>query len=281
MEEEFVEELMDRTGYPGRIWYLPHHAVIREDNIIIKCRIVFDGSAQYGGVALNQNLDVGPALQNDLIKRFHIRLQANISKMFLQIAWMNKIEMSADFCGEAAMFKKHLASIALKGCVLDYRVHHFRYKYQHQFPEAVNEVLENMYVDDLLFSVDEEESACEMVAQLRKMMKLGGFLLAKWASNQNAVLAGVLSGSVTEESSNPMLKALGITWNAEKTNFIRHPPQRRCNDTLGYLSPYPITAKILFQRLWQQGVDWDEKLPDNVHQEWKKWKMELMDIPEK
>ncbi|KRY43585.1 hypothetical protein T03_6748, partial [Trichinella britovi] len=30
----------------------------------------------------------------------------------------------------------------------------------------------------------------------------------------------------------------------------------------------------------QQGVDWDEKLPDNVHQEWKKWRMELMDIPE-
>ncbi|KRY23967.1 Retrovirus-related Pol polyprotein from transposon, partial [Trichinella patagoniensis] len=84
---------------------VPHHAVIREDNIIINCRIVFDGSAQYGGVALNQNLDVGPALQNDLIK----------------------IEMSPDFCGEAAMFKKHLASIALKGCVLDYRVHHFSY----------------------------------------------------------------------------------------------------------------------------------------------------------
>ncbi|KRZ68101.1 hypothetical protein T08_14324 [Trichinella sp. T8] len=92
MEEEFLEEVTDRTGYPGRIWYLPHHTVIREDNIIIKCRIVFDGSAQYGGVALNQNLDVGPALQNDLIKvllrfqRFHIGLQADISKLFLQIA---------------------------------------------------------------------------------------------------------------------------------------------------------------------------------------------------
>ncbi|KRY45127.1 hypothetical protein T03_15390 [Trichinella britovi] len=138
----------------GRIWYLPHHAVIREDNIIIKCRIVFDGSAQYGGVALNQNLDVGPALQNDLIK----------------------IEMSPDFYGEAAMFKKHLASIALKAM---YVIRHHVKKYQHQFPEAVNEVLENMYVDDLLFSVDEEESASEMVAKLKKMMKLSGFLLTK------------------------------------------------------------------------------------------------------
>ncbi|KRY09414.1 hypothetical protein T12_4199, partial [Trichinella patagoniensis] len=243
----------------GRIWYLLHHAVIREDNIITKCRIVFDGSAQYGGVALNQNLDVGPALQNDPIK----------------------IEMSADFCGEAAMFKKHLASIALKAMyVIRYHVK----KYQRQFPEALNEVLENMYVDDLLFSVDEEESACEMVAQLRKMMKLGGILLAKWDSNQNAVLAGVPSGSVTEESNNPMLKALGITWNAERDELSYTIPSNvdpnaldtkrqlisttaKMYDTLGYLSPYLITAKILFQRLWQQGVDWDEKLPDNRKQQ--------------
>ncbi|KRX38442.1 hypothetical protein T05_14190 [Trichinella murrelli] len=31
LEEDFVEEVTDRTGYPGRMWYLPHHAVIRED----------------------------------------------------------------------------------------------------------------------------------------------------------------------------------------------------------------------------------------------------------
>ncbi|KRZ82897.1 hypothetical protein T08_1935 [Trichinella sp. T8] len=99
--EDFVEEVTDRTGYPGRIWYLPHHAVIQEDKITIKCRIVFDGSAQYGGVALHQHLDVGPALQNNLLKvllrfrRFPIVLQADISKMFLQIG-LN--EQDRDVC---------------------------------------------------------------------------------------------------------------------------------------------------------------------------------------
>ncbi|KRZ84096.1 hypothetical protein T08_12499 [Trichinella sp. T8] len=101
LEEDFVEEVTDRTGYPGRIWYLPHHAVIREDKTTTKCRIVFDGSAQYGGVTLNQHLDVGPALQNDLVKvllrfrRFRIGLQADISKMFLQIG-LN--EQDRDVC---------------------------------------------------------------------------------------------------------------------------------------------------------------------------------------
>ncbi|KRZ47685.1 hypothetical protein T02_710 [Trichinella nativa] len=101
LEEDFVEEVTDRTGYPGRIWYLPHHAVIREDKITIKCRIVFDGSAQYRGVALHQHLDVGPALQNNLLKvllrfrRFPIGFQADISKMFLQIG-LN--EQDRDVC---------------------------------------------------------------------------------------------------------------------------------------------------------------------------------------
>ncbi|KRY40769.1 hypothetical protein T01_2789 [Trichinella spiralis] len=194
-------------------------------------------------------------------------------------------------------FKRLCFGLSSSPFLAVYIIGHHVKKYQHQFPEVSNEVLENMYVDDLLFLVDEEESACEMVAQLRKLMKLGGFLLAKWASNQNAVLAGVPSGSVTEESSNPMLKALGIKWNAERDELSYPIPSNvdpntldtkrqlisitaKMYDPLGYLSPYLITAKILFQRLWQQGVDWNEKLPDNVHQEWKKWKMELMDIPE-
>ncbi|KRY46932.1 hypothetical protein T03_10670 [Trichinella britovi] len=248
-------------GYPGRIWYLPHHAVIREDNIIIKCRIVFDGSAQYGGVALYQHLDVGPALQNNLLK----------------------IEMSPDFYGEAAMFKKHLASIALKAM---YVIRHHVKKYQHQFPEAVNEVLENMYVDDLLFSVDEEESASEMVAKLKKMMKLGGFLLTKrtiWKRDRRKQQPHVESPWNNMERRKDELYPTpsNVDPNALDTKLQLISTTAKMYDTLGYLSPYLITAKILFQRLWQQEVDWNEKLPDNVHQEWKKWKMELMDIPEK
>ncbi|KRZ47718.1 hypothetical protein T02_7518, partial [Trichinella nativa] len=312
LEEDFVEEVTDRTGYPGRIWYLPHHAVIREDKTTTKCRIVFDGSAQYGGVTLNQHLDVGPALQNDLVKvllrfrRFRIGLQADISKMFLQIG-LN--EQDRDVCRflwrsrdvqEAPRiyrFKRLCFGLSCSPFLAMCVIRHHVKKYQHQFPEAVNEVLENMYVDDLLFSADEEESASEKVAQLRKMMKLGGFLLTKWASNHNEVLADVPFEGVTDESSNPMLKALGITWNAETDELSYTIPSNvdpntldtkrqlisttsKMYDPLGYLSPYIIRAKILFQRLWQQGVDWDEKLPDNVHQEWKKWKLELMDIPE-
>ncbi|KRZ57806.1 hypothetical protein T02_4689 [Trichinella nativa] len=128
-----------------------------------------------------------------------------------------------------------------------------------------------------MISVDEEESASEMVAQLRKMMKLGGFLLTKWASYPNEVLADVPFEGITEESSNPMLQALGITWNAERDE-LSYPIKSNVDPNTLNTKRQLIctTAKMIMQ----QGVDWDEKLPDNVHQEWKKWRMELMDIPE-
>ncbi|KRX46960.1 hypothetical protein T05_15328 [Trichinella murrelli] len=159
-----------------------------------------------------------------------------------------------------------------------YVIRHHVKKYQHQFPEAVNEVLENMYVDDLLYSVDEEESASEMVAKLKKMIKLGGFLLTK-RKQQPHVESPWNNMERRKDELYPTPS--NVDPNALDTKLQLISTTAKMYDTLGYLSPYLITAKILFQRLWQQGVDWDEKLPDNVHREWKKWKMELMDIPEK
>lgn len=46
---------------------LPHHAVIKEDSLTTKLRIVFDASARTSnGRSLNDLLCIGPALQNDL-----------------------------------------------------------------------------------------------------------------------------------------------------------------------------------------------------------------------
>ncbi|KRY21348.1 hypothetical protein T12_9978 [Trichinella patagoniensis] len=135
-------------------------------------------------------LTVQRSTENDLVKvllrfqRFRIGLQADISKMFLQIGlneqyrdvcrflWRSRDVQEAPRIYRFKMLCLGLScSPFLAMCVIR---HHVK-KYQHQFPEAVNEVLENMYVDDLLFSVDEEESASEMVAQLRKMINSADF----------------------------------------------------------------------------------------------------------
>ncbi|KRY46182.1 hypothetical protein T03_13469 [Trichinella britovi] len=91
MDRGWIEETDEKDGIPGKTWYLPHHAVYRDDKMTTRCRIVFDASAKYHGTSLNDFFEAGPPLQNQILdisirfRRFKIGVQADISKMFLQI----------------------------------------------------------------------------------------------------------------------------------------------------------------------------------------------------
>ncbi|KRZ25684.1 hypothetical protein T4B_8928 [Trichinella pseudospiralis] len=87
----------------------------------------------------------------------------------------------------------------------------------------VNEVLMNMYADD-------ESSALKTVAEFIKLLKIGSFELSKWSSSCADVL------SFTPQT--------GVTLINQKDGYHR----------------FVMRVKILLQRLWQQGVDWDETL---------------------
>ena len=73
-------------GELGRIHYLPHHPVIRQDKQTTRIRIVYDASARSNGPSLNDTLYVGPSFgQNimDIMLRFRVykvALTADIEK---------------------------------------------------------------------------------------------------------------------------------------------------------------------------------------------------------
>ncbi|KAI9551243.1 hypothetical protein GHT06_006730 [Daphnia sinensis] len=77
-------------GNFGRNWYLPHHGVVNPRKPE-KVRVVFDASAKYQGVALNEVLLKGPNLINDigatllLFREKPVSLSGDIQQMFLQV----------------------------------------------------------------------------------------------------------------------------------------------------------------------------------------------------
>ncbi|KRZ80659.1 hypothetical protein T08_4110, partial [Trichinella sp. T8] len=133
-----------------------------------------------------------------------------------------------------------------------------------EYPETANEVLRNMYVDDILLSCDDEITAQKMVAELRKLLKIGSFELSKWSSNRIDVLSSTPQTEVTTDCS----KALGMNWEHSTDTFQFLAPNER------WLSPFVVRVKILLQRLWQQGVDWDETLPPPEETMWQNWRSE-------
>ncbi len=74
----------------GRTWYCPHHPVFNP-NKPGKCRVVFDLSAEYKGVCLNDVLMRGPDLLTNLIgillrfRQHRVAVVANVGKMFHRV----------------------------------------------------------------------------------------------------------------------------------------------------------------------------------------------------
>eukprot|EP00112_Aurelia_sp_Birch-Aquarium-sp1_P013482 Seg2864.4 transcript_id=Seg2864.4/GoldUCD/mRNA.D3Y31 product="hypothetical protein" protein_id=Seg2864.4/GoldUCD/D3Y31 len=49
-------------------------------------------------------------------------------------------------------------------------------------------------------------------------------------------------------------------------------------DLMGWLGPFSVRAKILYQELWTRGLDWDQKLPEDLMSLWNKWKEDLKEL---
>ena len=96
--KKFVSDMIEQ-GYcekiefpeePGRTWYLPHHGVYHPEKPG-KIRVMFDCSAEFNGVSVNDNLLQGPVLTNSLVgvllrfRNEEVAIQVNIKSMFYQV----------------------------------------------------------------------------------------------------------------------------------------------------------------------------------------------------
>ncbi|XP_033229135.1 uncharacterized protein LOC117180750 [Belonocnema kinseyi] len=73
-------------------FFLPHHAVLKDNSLTTKIRVVFDGSAKSSScISLNGSLMVGSTVQDDLFtiytrfRSFSFALTADIEKMYRQV----------------------------------------------------------------------------------------------------------------------------------------------------------------------------------------------------
>ncbi|CAB4031409.1 Hypothetical predicted protein, partial [Paramuricea clavata] len=165
------------------------------------------------------------------------------------------------------------------------------------FPEAAKRVMDDMYVDDCLTGADDKEEAVKLQKELTEFMHCAAFNLTKWSSNTEDVLSHVeekdrARNMLIDFREREPLKALGICWNTLTDCFEFHIPQNQfllheCEtkrnmlsdaskifDPMGLLSPYTIRSKMLFQQLWNRGLQWDEQLPEDILQQWNAWKTE-------
>ncbi|XP_055903820.1 uncharacterized protein LOC129939726 [Eupeodes corollae] len=259
---------------------LPHHAVIKESSTTTKTRVVFDAAAKdSNGKSINDYLMVGPKLQTsiiDLVLRLRTHrytFTADIEKMYRQIwvtqldsfyqiiLWRNErseplrlYKLNTVTFGTASA--PYLAIKTLKRLAQD----------EHpNYPLGAKVVQEHMYVDDLISGADSLEEAKEKRDEARALLASGGFNLRKWTANHRDLMENIPLHDREIDFELPFdpsyhVKTLGIKW-------LFHP--------LGWISPCIITAKIIMQKLWDLGCDWDDPIPNDLKRDWKTFQQEL------
>ena len=91
LEKGYIRRLYRTEKSPLKKWYLPHFPVVRPDRTTTKTRIVFDASAKFEAVSLNDAIYQGPKFQRELtdvllrFRRNPVALMCDIAEMYFRI----------------------------------------------------------------------------------------------------------------------------------------------------------------------------------------------------
>ena len=296
----FIENVDDQATLHTSVHYIPHHAV-EKDSTTTPIRIVFDCSCRQSSrhPSLNDCLTVGSPCDNDLcalLIRFRshcFSLSTDIEKAFLHVRlhaddrnytrffWLsNPTDSSSPLC--VYRFKVvpfgATSSPFMLNAVLQYHLK------QYNTPVS-NDMLSNLYVDNIISGCETEQAAVDYYRQARAIMGEARLNLRSWSSN-SAKLTNLANKENTAERA-MTVNVLGLQWNptsdmlclSEKPSILAHEhlvtkrevlqDLSKIFDPLGFVAPVVIRAKILMQKLWQMKITWDEPLENDVHAEWR------------
>ncbi len=297
-------------------WYLPIFGVYHPHKPD-KIRVVFDSSAQFGEVSLNDVLLSGPDLNNTLLgvllrfRREKVAVMADIERMFYCF------KVKEQHCNYLC-FLWHKDNCAEKE-IIDYRmiVHVFGnspspavaiYALRRAAElgeaecgmDAKNFVLRNFYVDDGITSVPTEREAIDLLKHTQIMPSKSSLNLHKVASNGASVMEAFPSSERAKDLKDldfskdtiPLQRSLGISWNLKTDCFTFKASQdlkpftRRgilstvnsLYDPLGFVCPITMQGKALVRELSTIQEDWDTVLPSDKEGPWKAWTSSLAEL---
>ena len=161
-----VESANDVHVPVGKVYYLPHREVVREDKNTTKIRVVYDASAKGPGTSLNDCLHTGQSLNTlifDILVRFRVykvAMIADIEKAFLNIVITPEHrDYLRFFCVDdihdispniiTFRFARLVSGLTCSPAILNAVLHHHLTQYSTIDPTFVTKVLKYLYVDDL------------------------------------------------------------------------------------------------------------------------------------
>ncbi|XP_011859128.1 PREDICTED: uncharacterized protein LOC105556643 [Vollenhovia emeryi] len=294
-------------------YYLPHHAVFKNEDPSRKIRVVFNASYRSAtGYSLNDLLLAGKKLQSELWvtlsrwRLFRYVFTTDIVKMFRQILVhqddtdLQRILWRSDPTKEVQDY--HLRTVVYGTASAPYLALRTLLQLAEdegpRFPRGASAIRTHSYVDDILAGGHTREEALEIKRQTQAILAADGFDLIKWAANIPELCPGEYNEKVFYDREG--VSTLGVLWSPRDDCFslrvavvrsVDAPTKRtvlsdvaRFFDPLGWAAPVLIFGKIFIQDLWMAGLAWDDPSPEQLRTVWSSYaaalpQLELHRIP--
>ena len=202
---KYAEPVPDPYAKNGADYrYIPHHCTSED----VKFRVVFDCSARSHGESLNDKLLQGPDLTNtvagvlirfrqhpvavvaDIKGKFSQVLVEESDRDFLRFLWYPDNDLKRTPI--AYRMRTHVFGAKSSPCCAAFALRMTAIEnVVNASQDAVNAVLQGIYVDDMCIGCDTEEAAVVLVNELRPLLASGSFHLTKFVSNSKKVLEQV------------------------------------------------------------------------------------------
>ena len=303
--------------YKGPVHYISHHEVLKPDSKSTPVRIVFNSSANYMGHVLNEYWAKGPDLLNSLLGiliRFRenaIAFIGDIKKMYHTVR-TGVIEQHThrllwrdmDITREPDTYVIQRVSFGDKpsGTIATVALRKTAEMAKENYPQASELLINNTYMDDIINSVDNVETAKKLTNEMETILSNGNFKIKEWIYSHDKIAPD--QDLLPTDMKTAHEKVLGVVWNPITDNFYfkvklnltpkskkRRPKQNQGTttntskiltkriilsqvnsvyDPLGLASPLTVRAKILMRRLWIHNpkLEWDDPIPEEDHQKW-------------
>ncbi|XP_046145552.1 uncharacterized protein LOC114881846 [Osmia bicornis bicornis] len=257
--------------------YLPPHGVFKPDSETTKLRVVFNGSSPTTtGISVNDIMHTGANLLlniNDVLLwiRLHKCIFAtDVTKMYRKvrvheddwnlqrILWIDEESNEVPYTLTTVTYGTKAAPFLAVRALLQLAEDEGQ-----RYPLAVPSIKYARYVDDIFGGADSLVSLIEIASQLTDLCNAGGFSLAKWHSNEAALLEAIVPCNNPQGTSISLddcnTKILGLRWNTvndsitfttkshHNLNFTKRlvlSEVAQIFDPLGFLSPVIIRVKI-------------------------------------
>ena len=294
-------------------YHFPMHAVHKTSSTTTKLRVVFDASCpSSSGLSLNDILFAGPTLHPNLDKilikfrTYRVAVSADVGKMYREVilsqedrqlhrfVWREQTDQPlSTYCMNRVTFgvrsSPYVAVRALQQASVDLGVS----------GSAENwHICNSFYVDDLLAGADDISAAKGLYHSIRNILLKAGFQLKKWRSSSPEVLAHIPTElqepmpqqDLVDSRSATYPKTLGIVWDSEQDVMFAQvqlpghyvstkrgivSDTAKSYDILGWLAPFILPMKTLFQLLWKMKLDWDTPLEESLAEKHKEWREQL------